>query len=229
LKRLLRIVCFVALWVVFYAPVCDLVWSDSESGEDSLRAYKDRIRIQEIEDFRKRRDEFLKSHPRSPLSEEQKQALNGLNYYPIDLNYYFSGKIHLYRFHITNPKYYAEFLTNKGTSKRYLRYGTFSFSIGGKEYELEIYKSILSDNLFVPFKDRTNGVETYGLGRYLDAEVFPGYYMVIDFNRAYNPTCAYNSQFVCVLPPEKNFLDIEIRAGEKAYPAGAIQGGDTAQ
>jgi hypothetical protein len=83
---------------------------------------------------------------------------------------------------------------------------------------VEIYKSILGDNLFIPFKDRTNSQETYAMGRYLDAEILTGYYTVVDFNRAYNPGCVYNSKYVCVIPPEKNFLDIEIRAGEKNYP-----------
>ncbi len=80
---------------------------------------------------------------------------------------------------------------------------------------MEIYKSILSDMLFVPFKDRTNGKETYEGGRYIDAEILTDYKMVLDFNMAYHPACAYNEKFVCVLPPRENMLDIEIRAGEK--------------
>jgi len=206
------------LSVILLPFVQNPAWPASESKDASIQAYKEKIRIQEIEQFRKKRDEFLKFHPRSPLKESQKEEFNGLVYYPIDLRCYFYGRIRRYRFHISNPKYYAEFITNKGTYKRYLRYGTFSFKLDGKEYELEIYKSILSDNLFIPFKDRTNGKKTYAMGRYLDAEILPGYYAVVDFNKAYNPTCVYNSNYVCVLPPEKNLLDSEIRAGEMDYP-----------
>ena len=206
------------LVLVLFPFARDPAWPESRDKKAGIQAYKDQIRMQEIEQCREKRDEFFESHPRSPLKEDQKKRFSGLTYYPIDLKWYFSGKIRRYRFHITNPKYYAQFLTNKGTFKRYVRYGTFSFKLGGGEYELEVYKSILSDNLFVPFRDRTNGEETYTMGRYLDAEILPGYYTVVDFNKAYNPSCVYNSKYVCVIPPEKNSLDIEIRAGEKNYP-----------
>jgi hypothetical protein len=89
--------------------------------------------------------------------------------------------------------------------------------LNGKEHVLGIYKSILSDILFIPFKDRTNGKETYDGGRYIDAEILPGYKMVLDFNMAYHPSCAYNEKFICVLPPRENMLEIEIRVGEKNY------------
>jgi uncharacterized protein (DUF1684 family) len=80
---------------------------------------------------------------------------------------------------------------------------------------MEVYKSILSDSLFIPFKDETNGKETYEGGRYIDAEILPGYEMVLDFNMAYYPSCAYNEKFICVLPPKENVLPIPIRAGER--------------
>jgi uncharacterized protein (DUF1684 family) len=73
----------------------------------------------------------------------------------------------------------------------------------------------LSDNLFIPFKDLTNGKETYEGGRYIDAEILPGYKMILDFNMAYHPSCAYNEKFICALPPRENMLDIPIKAGEK--------------
>ncbi len=190
----------------------------SQKDDEAIQKYKQTTRAQEIEEFRKRRDEFFKDHPRSPLKDEKKKEFRGLDYYPIDLKYFFSGKIRRYRFHISNPKYYAEFLTNKGMYKRYVRYGTFGFELDGEKYEIEVYKSILSDNLFVPFKDRTSGKETYELGRYLDAEILPGYYTIVDFNKAYYPSCVYNTKYVCVIPPEKNFLDVEIRAGERGRP-----------
>src|SRR4030042_775664 len=75
---------------------------------------------------------------------------------------------------LDNEKYYATFLTNKGTNKRYIRYGKLQFRLNGKDYTIETYKSILSDMLFIPFKDMTNGKETYEGGRYIDAEILPG-------------------------------------------------------
>jgi len=167
-------------------------------------------------EWRKERDEFFKSHQRSPITAQEKRNFKGLKYYPFNPKYAFSGQIERYILHINNPKYYATFLTNKGTNKRYIRYGKFHFNLDGKEYMFEIYKSILGDTLFIPFKDRTNGKETYEGGRYIDAEILPGYKMILDFNMAYNPSCAYNEKFVCVLPPRENTLYIEIRGGEKS-------------
>jgi len=167
--------------------------------------------------WRKERDVFFKSHQRSPLLPQDKKNFNGLKYYPFDPQYVFSGEIERFNFHINNPKYYATFLTNKGTNKRYIRYGKFHFQLAGKEYTIEIYKSILSDTLFIPFKDKTNEKETYEGGRYIDAEILPDYKMVLDFNMAYQPSCAYNEKFVCALPPRENMLDIDIQAGEKNY------------
>ena len=176
-------------------------------GED----YPD-LKIQEkrVLEWRKERDTFFKTHQRSPLSPKEKRNFKGLKYYPFNPKYVFCGQIERYSFHINNPKYYATFLTNKGINKRYIRYGTFHFKLDGKEYSIEIYKSILSDNLFIPFKDKTNGKESYDGGRYIDAEILQGYKMVLDFNMAYHPSCAYNDNFICVLPPRENTLDVEI-------------------
>ena len=174
--------------------------------------------IQTIQLFRKEKDKFFKNDLNSPLKESDKIHFKGLNYFPIDLKYRFEGKIERYIININDPKYYATFLTNKGPRKRYVRYGKFRFTLEGKEYTLELYKSILSDAIFIPFYDKTNGHETYEGGHYLDAEIsIPGYRISIDFNYAYNPSCAYNEKFVCVLPLEENRLNIEIRAGEKKF------------
>ncbi|MDO9351531.1 MAG: DUF1684 domain-containing protein [Deltaproteobacteria bacterium] len=174
--------------------------------------------IKEIKNFREERDDFFKNHQRSPLKWADKLKFHRLSYYPIDLKYRFIGKIERYTLDIRDPQYYATFLTNKGTKKRYVRYGQFKFILNGKEYRLQLYKSILSDTLFIPFKDKTNGKETYSGGRYLDAEIaVPDYEVTIDFNMAYNPSCAYNEKFVCALPPEENILNIEIQAGEKKF------------
>ncbi len=170
---------------------------------------------QAVTAWRDERNKFFKSHQRSPLTEKGKTTFKSLNYYPFDPKYAFQGPIERTVLHINNPRYYATFLTNKGTNKRYIRYGKFHFKLEGKDYMLEVYKSILSDNLFIPFKDATNGRETYEGGRYIDAEILPGYKMVVDFNMAYYPSCAYNDKFVCVLPPKENMLKVEIRAGEK--------------
>jgi uncharacterized protein (DUF1684 family) len=181
-------------------------------GQEEIKSEEQRVLK-----WRKERDAFFKNHQRSPLPPQDKKTFKSLKYYPFDGHYVFEGPIERYVLHINNPKYYATFLTNKGTNKRYLRYGKFHFTLNRKEYTIEIYKSILSDYLFIPFKDKTNGKETYEGGRYIDAEILLDYQMVLDFNMAYNPSCAYNEKFICVLPPRENMLDSEIGAGEKLF------------
>lgn len=178
---------------------------------------KDEI-IQAIQSFRKERDHFFKNEPNSPLEESDKIHFKSLNYFPVDLKYRFEGKIQRYIININDPKYYSTFPTNKGPKKRYVRYGKFRFTFEGKEYTLQLYKSILSDAIFIPFYDKTNGHETYEGGRYLDAEILmPGYQIIVDFNLSYNPSCDYNEKFVCVLALEENRLNTEIRAGEMKF------------
>jgi uncharacterized protein (DUF1684 family) len=178
---------------------------------------KDEI-IQAIQSFRKERDRFFKTAPNSPLEESDKIHFKGLNYFPINLKYRFEGEIERYIININDPKYYAIFPTNKGPKKRYVRYGKFRFTFEGKKYTLQLYKSILSDAIFIPFYDKTNGHETYEGGRYLDAEILmPGYQIIVDFNLSYNPSCDYNEKFVCVLALEENRLNTEIRAGEMKF------------
>ena len=172
---------------------------------------------QQVLQWRAKQYDFFRKHPRSPLLPEEKRNFKGLKYYPFDSKYLFCGPIKRFILHINNPNYYATFLTNKGTNKRYIRYGKFRFRLGGKDYALEIYRSILSDYLLIPFKDLTNGNETYEGGRYVDAEVLDRDRMILDFNMAYQPLCAYNDKFTCPVPPRENFLSVEIKAGEKNY------------
>jgi uncharacterized protein (DUF1684 family) len=201
-------VCLIALHSTF--PSGAMGRPQDEAGDSEV--------VEGIKNFRKERDPFFKSHERSPLRFADKLKFGHLSYYPVDLHYRFVGKIDRHVLDIRDPQYYAIFVTNKGTKKRYIRYGQFRFTLNGKQHVLKLYKSILSDALFIPFKDRTNGKETYSGGRYLDAEiVVPEYEATIDFNMAYNPSCAYNEKFICALPPKENALNIEIHAGEKKF------------
>lgn len=116
--------------------------------------------------------------------------------------------------------------TYDGSAKEYVRYGTASFTLNGKPLTLTIYRSIqlmsneqYKDYLFLPFTDLTNGQNTYGGGRYIDlrtSSVREGQ-VEIDFNKAYNPYCAYSSGYSCPVPPEENDLPVAVTAGEKNY------------
>jgi uncharacterized protein (DUF1684 family) len=101
------------------------------------------------------------------------------------------------------------------------RVGQLQFTLAGQQMTLDAFVEDGTQQiaqLFVPFADQTTGTETYGAGRYLDLKPTSTGFYVIDFNRAYNPTCAYNPTWECPYPPPSNRLKIAIRAGEKAPP-----------
>ncbi len=119
-----------------------------------------------------------------------------------------------------------DMVTSSGMMKKYVKYGELNFEIKGETYTLEVYQSIrlrampqYRDYLFIPFKDTTNGTSTYGAGRYLDIEIsdIQDDKLVLDFNKAYNPYCAFSDGYNCPRPPVANHLQIAIEAGEKNY------------
>jgi uncharacterized protein (DUF1684 family) len=114
--------------------------------------------------------------------------------------------------------------TTTDRQSREVRHGIAFFSLNGKAYELEVYRSAEPEEdkqdekaLFLPFLDNTNGESTYAGGRYIDLKIPTGDSLIIDFNKAYNPYCAYNKKYSCPIVPRVNFLDTEVRAGVKAY------------
>lgn len=146
-----------------------------------------------------------------------------------------------FRFYPINKKYAitARFEKSNDTSlvpmkttgteipvKDFYRYGKIYFMLDGKERELTLFQSkMLMNNsqyknyLFLPFTDSTTGVDTYGSGRYIDVqttEIRNGL-LILDFNKAYNPYCAYSTGFNCPIPPKENRLNIFIKAGEKNF------------
>ena len=113
-------------------------------------------------------------------------------------------------------------ITTRKLEKTFYRYARVHFQLQGRDLELTALKTSLegpdAGTLFIPFKDTTNGGETYEVGRFIDVEEPAGEEFVLDFNRCYNPLCNYSPAYNCPLPPLENFLDIAIPAGEKTYP-----------
>ena len=172
-------------------------------------------REEKLKAFRKERDRFFKEDAHSPLKESDRKRFKGLLYYPIDLKYALTGSIEKY---LTEPKpLYVTLPTNKEVGKRYVKYGRFKFKWEGKEHALQIYRPLGGGEFFLPFKDKTSGVETYSEGRYLYLEPMPEGKVLIDFNRAYNPFCQFNEKYTCPFAPEENGLQIEMKAGEKRF------------
>ncbi|MEO8069691.1 MAG: DUF1684 domain-containing protein [Flavobacteriales bacterium] len=108
--------------------------------------------------------------------------------------------------------------TSTARLPQYKVHGTLTFTLGGQEFTLPVYESATPDPnypgyLFLPFTDLTNGEETYGGGRYLDLQAPLGPVVVVDFNKAYNPYCAYSDRYSCPIPPIENHVDAQVRAG----------------
>jgi uncharacterized protein len=116
--------------------------------------------------------------------------------------------------------------TSGAKSSRYFRYGRITFSLHDTLLQLSIFQSedLLAnaeykDYLFLPFTDFTSGEESYGGGRYIDLRMadIKNNVIRIDFNKAYNPYCAYAAGYNCPIPPGENYLPVTIKAGEKNY------------
>lgn len=167
---------------------------------------------EQITKKRQETDMFFKTDKKSPLPKTERVDFKGLKYYTIDSNYRLVAKMKK----IKNAKQ-VSMETSKHQEKFYLPYAKASFDLHGKKCELTIYKSVNQDYLFLPFTDLTTGKQSYGAGRYIEVEELSNKQILIDFNIAYNPYCAYSDNYNCPYPPAENDLAIKIEAGEKTY------------
>lgn len=158
---------------------------------------------------------------KSPLTKEDLKTFKALEFFDIDENYNIEAD-----FEPTPNTPIFEMPTTTDRLPLYRKYGVARFTLDGKEMELSIYQNQqlmtdfeYKDYLFLPFNDATNGTLTYGGGRFIDLEIpKQGITKIrIDFNKAYNPLCAYNHTFSCPIPPKENNLPIAITAGVKAF------------
>ena len=108
-------------------------------------------------------------------------------------------------------------VTNLGEVQSYLIYGEAAFTINGEACKLQLLSTERGNDLFIPFIDATSGHSTYGAGRYLEASIPTNNEIILDFNMAYSPYCAYVDSYSCPFPPKSNHLKVAIEAGEKNY------------
>jgi uncharacterized protein (DUF1684 family) len=173
------------------------------------------ILMSSLEEFRHEKDHFFADNPHSPLTHEQKEHFNGLDYFPENP----SLKLELTLKESTD-KEEITIQTSTGDIQTYQRVGTFRFEVDGQETGLTVFAN--QHGYFLPFVDSLAGSETYPAGRYTEPEQLPNGKFLLDFNFAYNPYCAYNEQWSCPLTPFENRLKVPIRAGEKVYKIGKI-------
>jgi hypothetical protein len=175
--------------------------------------------LKTIQDERLEKDKEMLNDEHSAIPEDEKSKFVGLNYYRVKLKY--RKKAVLERFAVKEHFYMK---TTTSRLPEYAVYGKVTFRHNGKKISLFVYQNIelvkkpgFENYLFLPFNDFTNNFETYGGGRFLDLQETGTNQIIVDFNKAYNPYCAYNHKYSCPIPPVENKLNLKIKAGEKKW------------
>jgi len=175
--------------------------------------------IKEIKSFQDTLNKEFSTPEESPLTLVDQKTFEGLAYFPIDEKY----RVEASFIRTPNEKPF-KMATTTSRKPIYIKYGEAHFTIDNKQVVLEIYqnqnlklKKGYENYLFLPFTDETNGGESYGGGRFIDLRIPNDNMIIIDFNKAYNPYCAYNYVYSCPKPPEENSIPLKINAGVKTY------------
>jgi uncharacterized protein (DUF1684 family) len=183
----------------------------SFTGSQDQTAY-----VKEISTEREDKDRYMKTSPESPFAEDPSK-FTSLKYFPPDIRYKITATLTP-----VQDKKPVLLSTNDGKQQQYVEYAYADFDLDGYNNRLLILEVLDSGpfrgKLFLAFGDETSAGETYGAGRYLDVVKVPGANTItLDFNKAYNPYCAYVEKYSCPFPPAENLLKVAIRAGEKVY------------
>lgn len=172
--------------------------------------------ISAIKKFQKELNEQYRNQKESPLRGDNFKNFTKHPFFPIDLKYKLRAKLVK-----TENAVPFDIPTSSGRTQPYIEYGKATFVLDGKSYVLTLFQNLslmkragYENYLFLPFRDETKGVETYGGGKYIDLRIPDGDEIIIDFNQSYHPYCAYNAyDYNCPIVPEVNFLPIRIEAG----------------
>jgi uncharacterized protein (DUF1684 family) len=185
----------------------------------SVIAAQDEALVSESKAAQNKLNEEFSNPETTILDRKDFKKFKGLEFYPIDEKFIVEAKF------VRTPNE-KPFLMPTTTDRlpEYVKYGEAHFSIDGKDFILNLFKSVepsedpeYKDYLFLPFTDLTCGDGSYGGGRFLDQWIPDGDTILIDFNKAYNPYCAYSARFSCPIPPKENDLLIRIEAGVKDF------------
>ncbi len=170
-------------------------------------------------DFQRKINTEYKDASKSPLKNKDRKIFTTLDFFKFDSTYVVTATIKK----TPNTDWFDMKTTTSRVSPERI-FGILSFELKGKQHQLNVYqgkdamkKEGLEDYLFLPFLDETNSFETYGGGRYIDLKIPKGNTIIIDFNTAYNPYCAYNDKFSCPIVPRINYLKTKIEVGVKAF------------
>tara|TARA_R110002050_G_scaffold144363_2_gene269898 strand:+ start:18364 stop:18975 length:612 start_codon:yes stop_codon:yes gene_type:complete len=195
---------------IFLAILLSAFFAEAQNSDSTFLASNFNFRIELNHEFGDSLD--------SPLKEEDRLQFDHLNFFSLNSKYAVMAKIE----RIDTAKAFA-MATTTGRKAIYQKYALLRFQLDGQEQQLFVYQSHrlklmegYEDYLFLPFSDESNGFESYGGGRFIDLRMVKSDSLLIDFNKAYNPYCAYNEKYSCPIPPKENHLKIKVLAGVKA-------------
>jgi hypothetical protein len=195
------LIILIILIAIIYVSIPKDQITGPKKNEDSLASIA----------FRKTKDETFRNSDESPIKE--KESFKGLAYFDFNQQWIISFKVdRLDKIEKININ------MTDGSQEEMLKFGYISATMEGKEVKLALFQHA-DGNLFLPFTDKTAPKETYGGGRYVDISLnkLNDKTILVDFNQAYFPYCAYNPTFTCPIPPKSNFIPIRIAAGERNF------------
>jgi len=210
------------LFVIISLFVCILGCADKRKYHDTNKsdiAVNNSELVKEILLFQNKLNEEFQNPETSPLPDRYRKDFESLDFFEPDTSFRVIASLE----RTVDAIPFMMPTTTERLSEEVV-YGIAHFTLNGKKYSLEIYQNLelneieeYKDYLFLPFLDNTNGEETYAGGRYLDLVIPEGNSIILDFNRAYNPYCAYNKKYSCPIVPKRNFLNTKITAGVKSF------------
>ena len=180
----------------------------------AVRAGAERDPEGTLADFRVAGERLIREHPQSPIRPERRAAFTGLDHWPYDPAMRFQASV--------EPAEPERLIAHSLDGDPYPldRIGRVRLPLG----ELEVYWiQVYGGGIFIPFRDATSGTDSYGAGRYL-LDTIKGAdlggsadRLILDFNYAYNPSCAYDPRWSCPLAPAGNWLQVPVKAGERTF------------
>jgi len=198
----------VLLITLFFTEAC----KENRINDPEMKVY-----LETLTKERKEKDYAFQFDKTSPFYYDTSITFKSLNYFEPNPDFIFKSKLFINEVQDT-----ITILGTKGEKRPSILIGYLGLNYEDNIYKLNVYKSFgrTGDEYYsIWFTDRTTGNETYGVGRYLDFELKDDldFIYTIDFNRAFNPYCAYSALFTCPIPREVDYIDIEIEAGEKNF------------
>jgi len=198
--------------ILFLSLLLTEACKENRTDDPDMKAY-----IETLTKERKEKNYNLQFDLNSPFNRDTTITFNPLNYYEPNPDFIFKSKLIVYDIQDT-----VAILGTRGETRPAILLGYLELSKDERVHKINVYKSF--DRTGKPyysiwFTDKTTGKETYGVGRYLDFELNddPEFVYTIDFNKAYNPYCAYSSLFTCPIPRVEDYIDMAIEAGEKNF------------